>query len=63
MCLGSSATCSFATIAVTTNGATQLALTGLSKGSFYQFKVLARNGIGYGAESSPLLVVAADVPN
>lgn len=63
MCLGSSPTCSFATIAVTTNGLTQLALTGLSRGSYYQFKVLAHNGIGYGSESGVLLAVAADVPN
>ena len=37
MCVGQSVTCTFTTVATTTNGATQLAMTGLSKGTFYQF--------------------------
>ena len=50
-------------IAVTTNGATQLTMTGLSKGTNYQFAVLALNSIGYSAASPSVTVVAANVPN
>ena len=63
MCLGTSPTCTFSTIAVTTDGATQLTLKGLSKGTNYQFSVLAYNSIGYSAASPSVTVVAANVPN
>ena len=38
-------------------------MTGLSKGTFYQFIVLALNSIGYSAPSLSVTVVAANVPN
>ena len=63
MCIGTSPSCTFSTVAVTTNGATQLTMTGLTKGTTYQFKVLALNSIGYSDASPTLVVVAANVPN
>lgn len=50
-------------LASSTNGQTLYTATGLTKGLIYQFKVLAHNGIGYGAESLSLSAVAADTPN
>jgi hypothetical protein len=38
-------------------------MTGLSKGTYYQFIVLALNSIGYSPASAPVTVVAANVPN
>jgi hypothetical protein len=62
MCVGLAADCSFSIIASTTVGATQLTLSSLTKGTNYQFKVHAHNVIGYGADSDPLAMVAADKP-
>ena len=62
MCVGLNLDCSFSIIASTTAGATQLTLSGLTKGSSYQFKVNAHNLIGYGTSSEVLAMVAADKP-
>jgi len=38
-------------------------VTGLSKGTFYQFQVVAENSVGYSAASPSVTAVAANVPN
>jgi hypothetical protein len=63
MCPGQAADCVFSVIQSSTGGARQTSLSGLTQGSYYQFKVLAHNVIGYSVASPILMVVAADVPN
>ena len=46
-----------------TSGLTNYELTGLTKGTYYQFKVLAENVVGQGADSPSATIVAANVPN
>jgi len=38
-------------------------MTGLSKGTYYQFQVVAQNSVGYSAASPSVTAVAANVPN
>jgi hypothetical protein len=63
MCRQEAQDCSFELLAPSTSGQTHYTATGLVKGTIYQFKVLAHNSIGYGAESDSLSAVAADKPN
>jgi hypothetical protein len=63
MCIGTDPSCSFETIETSTFGIQSYTLTGLTKGTYYQFKVFAHNVVGEGPDSLPTTIVAANVPN
>lgn len=63
MCEGSEPTCSFHVIASSTGGLTNYEVSGLTKGTYYQFKIFAENIVGQGPDSPATKIVAANVPN
>lgn len=62
-CISTDPGCSFSVVAASTSGATSFQISGLVKGTTYQFKVQAHNVIGYSESSPAHFVVAADVPD
>jgi hypothetical protein len=63
MCIGVDPSCSFTQVAASTAGSTSFTMSGLLKGTYYQFKVSAHNDLGQGPDSPAVIIVAADVPN
>ena len=63
VCVGQDPGCSFSVSTSSTGGLTNYELSGLTKGTYYQFKVHAINVVGPGPDSPTVTIVAANVPN